>query len=333
MTFMPEGLSFPLTIAGVVLVLESSGRSPNWPRLSWGAALIALGVAAKPTAVVTLLGGALQPLFARSGARQIARIYLCFAAALILPAYWYTVHASDLLAGFEGPQIFNKGEFAPLTRLLELDVEGIWKLLLREIRMAHFPYGSGWLFLALAAWRRDAWPLLGYLVAFTGSLALDGRHIIAHPYYFIGCAAFSTVIIARSITHSSTPEWLRAALTGLLIIGVAYGVRTNVISVAKSPTPIWGARAALVPRIPPGFMVVTDDGQYPTKLLALALPGLNAGKRIWSLCAGEPDRSRRFAFVVNESTPLPGESECEVQEAARWVSGTRSWVLYLRTPR
>lgn len=293
---MPEGLAFPLLIAGLALLLES--------RLLAAVIALALAVAVKPTAVVGFLVlAAAWPAMDRA---RRARGLLVLGAALLFPAWWYAVHAGELRAlGGGGPQIFAPARLAPLERLAEVGAWGSLRLVARQIHEWQFPIFTGWLWVALALVHAQA-ALVAFLAGLIGVILMDGAHLWNHAYYFFGAGAISLVVIARILAR--TLEKQRAVhllCLALLLWGGVYGVRNQIWVFARTAPEAWWRQADQVRALlEPDADLVTDDRDLcPTKLFFAGRTGTIA-QELSTICRGEGFRARKINFLVDHDTWL-----------------------------
>jgi hypothetical protein len=325
---MPEGLAFPLTLIGLVQILEA--QKPG--KLVWGALLCSAGIAAKPTVVLMLGPLLLVPLLLPEYRTRLWTILAAAAGSLAFPAWWYAIHSKQILATAQGPQVFALAKFEPFAKLAELGPSGILTVLLREPHMAQFPLYLGWPLIVAALWMGEWLLVATYLVSLIVAAALDGMHILIHEYYFIGCGIFSILLMARTLgALKHRRPAVAAALVVVLCWGVVFNIRENVWIWARdsklwAASP-WSAGTQARNLIPADYHLVTDDGRYPQKLLFVGRSGTAARSAVDEACTGLLAHGVRLAVL----TDTPPGAACLANASEKRVIETpyATWHLAL----
>lgn len=308
---MPEGVAFPLVIAGMAELLDSRSRIIHFV---FGVFLCTLGIAVKPTAVIAMGALLALPVFVEVQRKFWRRFSLGFILSLVFPAWWYTVHAKSILNFAQGPQIFALAHFNPLERLRELGFSDVFWLMRREAYQGQFPMFVGWLFLVLAGLMREWVPIVLYLVSLLFAMALDGEHIKAHYYYFIGSSIFSVLVMARVYGLVKSQPVIKAFLLIVLSWGVIYNIRGNIWVWARDSmywkVNLWDMGSEARKIIDRQYHLVTDDGAYPLKLLFIGRSGSAFGGNVYQACSQDEYRHRPLA-LVSEAPPPRGLVFCD----------------------
>lgn len=326
-TFMPEGLGFPLIIVGLVEILEA--KSFSW-RLALGILLCNVAIAAKPTLVVALSVMIIPVLSARSLRAKIQLVAVT-GSCVLLGGWWYLFHCKYLFA-FEGPQIFAQAAFKPIDRLKEVKVAGLISLLLRETAKGELPMFLGWAFIIGAGLTGEWIVLCIYVTSLIAAVSLDGVHIFIHSYYFIGACLPAIILMARTTAKLSSRVHLQNVAVLIMVWGVLFNVRINFWNWGRdshrgtfSPWMLGEKARALIGS---DYEIVTDDGAYPKKLLLIGRAGAAAGSMARSVCNDERYLSKKIAVVTNDPQDL---SICigRTQEKRVIQDADRTWHISL----
>jgi hypothetical protein len=333
--FMPEGAAFPLTLMGVVHLLDPSGGKG---RIAAGAALCGIGLAVKPTMVLVLGAAAFLPLVREGHRRRWIPLGAGFLLSLVLPAWWYGFHAARIRAVADGPQYFAPATFSPLAKFAEVGWADGTGLVLREALSGQFPLFTGWLFLIVALLLKERRLVGLYLLSLVAVIGLDGRHLLQHQYYFMGSAVFTAILVARMLGAARPSPALRTALLLLLCWGVAYNVRVNAWNWARSTeggrSDPWALGAQARALIPVDAHLVTDDGDYPHKMLLIGRSGSTSEKGPFAPPCEDGYLDRRLA-IVSETAPPPGAFPCGrgIRMEREVSAGRWKWRVTLVEPR
>jgi hypothetical protein len=333
--FMPEGLAFPLTLIGIVYLLENNPLKSAW----WVGVLVAgLGLSVKPTMVVVLAAGATAPLFQKEQWKHVVGMWGGCILALVFPAWWYGIHAGQLGIMSDAPQYYAPATFHPLARLEEI---GWWdglRLAFEETNAGSFPIYTGLFFVvaALSCWEIG---LLGlYILALVLCMALDGRHIIVHRYYFLGLNAISLVIAAKVLSKPGMRSGFQTFFICLLVGGMLFNMRTNLWCWAhgshEGKTSIWRLGEAAKQLMPENAMLITDDGLgFPYKLMHIGCLGTTAGAQIYEV-GRDSALQRKRTMLVSSTRPPKGfaTSICGIVESHVLVEPQETWYLTLVFP-
>jgi hypothetical protein len=303
---MPEGLAFPLMIVGLPFLVDK-----KWQKNLIGILFCSLGIAVKPVVVIML--GAIPTLWIKKANRKhFTHWSLTVLTTLLFPAYWYGVHAKYILSFAQGPQIFQLAHFTPFENLRQISPLKFLKLLGRESLWKQFPMLLGWAWLGIALWFGEwLWVLL-YFTALIAIMALDGIHVAVHGYYFIGVSLFSILISARVLKKSEKKPRLKLALILTLVWGVLYNSWINIASMREATelkhTEQWTLGQIARAMIPPSYRLVTDDPDYPEKLVFIGRGGEIAGPDAINFCNKAEYKRIPFAIVTEAHNLLPSQS-------------------------
>ena len=301
--FMPEGLALPLLLLGLLFILGEPVRSKCF---FLGVFLSALGMAVKPTVAVCFLIILLLP---KASLKEKAVRSSLGAFSLLFPLFWYTVHGKTLLSLGDGPQVFMEAELKPIENWLQVGVLGFVTLVRQQIFSGGFPEFTGWIWILSALFFREwKWVTL-YLLGIFLLVGLDGGHLFAHSYYFIGVNIFSLILMTRiyEVSQKKYPS-LGLLLSLTLIFGVTYHTRTNIWTWARDSdyfrkNPYRLAKKVQF-RIPDDYALVTDDTTYPAKLLYLNRIGLAGGDHPEEVCKNPSYGFKRIALLIDSSREL-----------------------------
>jgi hypothetical protein len=315
---MPEGLLLPLAVLGAALLVEAR----TWTALLAGGLSCSLAAAVKPTAAVALAAVPLALAWGRD-TRALARWKLvALVAAMAFPLWWYTAHATNLAALAQGAPVFAVGRLDPAGHLADLGPVTIAGLLGREPHQGQLPIFTGWWFVIAAfvlGEGRFAW---AYLASLLAGMALGGRAVIDHGYYFAGSSLFACLLMAR-VAGAAAPRWARVVTMACLLWGVGWGIRVNLWQASRSSgnDDLWRLGRQVRELIPPGTHLVTDDGAYPRKLLFVGRSGTAADDRLQAVAAEPAYRARALALLrtARDTTADP--------DGRRLRSATETWEL------
>jgi hypothetical protein len=311
---MPEGVAFPLVLAGMVQLLESRGRVFS---IGFGALLCSLGVAAKPTAVIALGAIVVLPLLREERRSQWKPIIIGSAISLIFPAWWYTVHARHLLRIAQGPQIFALAGFNPIQKLAEVGWSGLFFLLRREPYQGQFPMFVGWFFVVAGLFLGEWIPVVLYFLSLLAAISLDGAHIYVHMYYFIGTCVFAMILMARVLGAAQGRRFLSTLTVVFLAWGVVYNIRGNIWVWARDSqywkVNFWSMGAEARKIIHRNYHLITDDGVYPQKLLFIGRSGTAAGSKVYKVCQ-EPQFAGLSLAIVSDDPPPGASGPCGARQ-------------------
>jgi len=305
---MPEGIAFPLVMLGVVEILVSQESLLRW---GLGILYCSLGMAVKPT-VSLVLGGLVMLVLLDEVSRSYGkRICTACLLSLVFPTWWYGMHAKSILGFAQGPQIFARAVFDPIQRLREVGIYGIFSLLKRELCQGQFPMFVGCSFLlmglVLGEWILVILDLLSLLAA----ISLDGEHAFQHAYYFLGACVFSLILMARVL--GATEKYLKNFVILCLVGGVLFQIRGNLWSLSRD-SKYWkidhwemGARARKLIEV--SYHPITDDLDYPKKLLFLGRTGTIAHQSAYEVC--QQEQYARYPLAIMTSDPPPRDASCK----------------------
>jgi hypothetical protein len=302
-TVMPEGIAFPLVVAGIIQFLESKNKLF---RFALGVVLCSLGIAAKPTVVIVLGAVAVLPLLLNEYKAQWKTIFLGCALSVLFPAWWYTVHAKHILSIAQGPQIFALAGFNPLAKLSEVGWSGLFWLLWREPYQGQLPMFVGWFFIVAGLLLGEWIPVTLYLLSLVAATSLDGAHIYVHGYYFIGTCIFAMILMARVLGAVQSRRHLTTLTIAFLTWGVLFNIRGNVWIWARDSQywrlNRWSMGVEVRNFIDSNHHLITDDGPYPQKLLFIGRSGTAAGSGVYEVC-NQPQYAGVQLAIVSDSPP------------------------------
>ncbi len=300
---MPEGIAFPLVIAGVVHFLQARNRLP----LAWGVLLCSLGIAAKPTVVIVLGAVLVLPKLTRKYRTQWKTLLLGCVLSIIFPTWWYTSHTKHILSFAEGPQIFALASFNPIGNLNEVGMNGLISLLRREPHQGQLPMFVGWFFMITALALGEWIPVVLYLLSLVFAVSLDGTHIYVHDYYFIGTCVFAMILMARVLGAVQKHHYLKILTVIFLTWGVLFNIRSNVWIWARDSqywkVNFWDMGAESRKVINKNYHIITDDTAYPQKLLFIGRSGTAASGSVYQVCNQSPYSKYSLAIVSDSSPP------------------------------
>ncbi len=332
-TIMPEGLAFPLMIIGICLILRAPQK---WNQSLLGILFCNLGVAVKPTLIITL-AGVIALLIIKENRKYSLRYVMATLMSIVLPAYWYTVHAKNILSFAQGPQIFALAHFDPLTQLKEVGLTGVLGLMKDQLNQGGLPMFVGWIWVVVALLSREWIPLLLYLLALIAAICLDGTHIAVHSYYFIGTCLFSLLLMTRVLARTQKHLALHRFLFILLIWGVIYNIRLNVWTWARDShywhVDFWKMGEKANALIPHSYHLVSDDGPYPQRMLFIGRSGTIGRDHPWAIC-DHPNYSQLPLAIVSENKPLPATfCEGRTLEIRSIRTSFAKWLVVLASPK
>ncbi len=300
---MPEGIAFPMMILGAVQLLEVNQRLS---RFALGILLCSLGIATKPTVILVLGAVVALPLLVHERRTQWKSLLTGCTLSLLFPSWWYVIHAKKILNIAQGPQIFALAGFHPLEKLQEVGFKNILWLMWREPQQGQFPMFFGWFFIAAAIALGEWVPVVLYLLSLIVAVSLDGAHIYAHYYYFIGTSIFSILLMARILgAAQDRGGYLKTLIVILLGWGVVYNVRSNIWVWGvdyRHGQAMWNLGAQARKIINPSDHLITDDDMYPYKMLLMGRSGTAANSHVYQIC-NRPQFAERPLAIVSETPP------------------------------
>jgi hypothetical protein len=313
---MPEGVALPLVVSGMARIITANQRAYQ---LALGILLCNLGIAVKPTAAIALGAIAFLPFVFKNLRPKAPEILACTVLSLVFPAWWYTLHAKDIVSFAQGPQIFALAAFHPFDKLGELGLRDFLFLLGRETCCGQYPFYFGWFFIGTALALKEWLLVLIYFLSLLAAIALDGGHIFAHAYYFIGSSIFAMILMARVLGALENRKRLKTITLILLTWGVLYTIRGNlwVWSVDSQywQRNYWSMGTEARTMIDDRAHIITDDGQYPLKLLFIGRSGSHRHDGTYRAC-NEPQFLRRPLTFVSD-TPPPVQPFCGTRRIER----------------
>jgi hypothetical protein len=309
-TIMPEGLAFPLVVAGIVQLLEAGN---NLRRFSLAILLCTLGIAAKPTVVITLGAAAALPLLVDRHRPQWKWVFAGCFLSVLFPGWWYGVHAKHILSFAQGPQVFALADFNPILKLKQVGWDGLYSMLRREPYQGQLPMFVGWFFIAAGLVLGEWIPVVLYLLSLVAATSLDGPHIYVHGYYFIGTCVFSIILMARVLGAVQSRRFLATLTIVLIAWGVLFNVRGNVWIWARDSqywkVNLWAMGAEARKVVGSEYHLIADDGPYPLKLLFIGRSGTDAGAQVYQAC-NRPQYVGRPLALISDSPPPAGAALC-----------------------
>ncbi|MGK5085591.1 hypothetical protein WDW37_20065 [Bdellovibrionota bacterium FG-1] len=306
-TIMPEGFAFPLVVMGMVQLLESQNKKSQFVA---GVVLCTLGIAVKPTVVVSLGAIAVLPWLVRERKAQWKALLFGCVLSVVFPGWWYAIHAKTILSFAQGPQVFMLADFNPLKKLGEVGFSGLAFLLRREPYQGELPIFVGWFFV-IAGWVLGEWKVVGlYFLSLIAATSLDGPHIYVHYYYFIGTCIFAIVLMARVMAALQPHRFFKTLAIVFLAWGVAYNIRGNVWVWARDSrywkVNFWDMGRQAASEIDRSDHLITDDTPFPLKLLWIGRSGTAAGGQVYEVCNQAQYSRLPLVLVSDVRPPFPG---------------------------
>ncbi len=297
--FMPEGFAFPLMVVGICFILEGL---ENYKKYICGILLCNLAIAVKPTVVISFILLAAFWLMEQNR-KYIYRLILAIGLGVLFPFYWYEFHSKWILSFAQGPQIFALAGFNPFEKLQEVGLSEIVKLIFREIYQGQFPMFLGIIWIFCAMWAREWTMLLCYIVSLVAAISLDGPHIKIHGYYFIGTGIVTILLIAKVLSKFESKVWISRLLVLSLFWGLMYDLRGNIWIWARDSqywkVNFWEMGSIARSKIPETYRLITDDSQYPQKMLFIGRSGYMASGDVFMPCTDSHYRNEPLAIVVD----------------------------------
>jgi hypothetical protein len=317
-------------------IAESLFKSPaktQWRKLLIGVFLSNIAIAMKPTVTVAFSALPLLGLCIKQHRPIFFKLLAATATALIMPAYWYSVHSKQILSVGHGPQIFAIARLDVMTRIREVGPSGFWMLFKREPYQGQLTMFTGWLWIIMAFFLREWIPVALYFLGLFLAIALDGSHIFDHGYYFIGACIFSMLIMASVLSKTKRGWHILATL--LLLGGVLYNDRVNIWVWAREShngaVSYWRMGDQARALIPKDYQLITDDKYYPIKLLYLGRSGMMGAEHALENCNGF--RKGNVAMITDasavSSTLCPGHSTRVYRIRSGLEPQVASWNLIL----
>jgi hypothetical protein len=165
-----------------------------------------------------------------------------------------------------------------------------------------------------AAWLLKEYQLVGlYLLALIGTISLDGLHLYQHAYYFIGTAAFSMPLVARILGALQRRTLLKNLALALIFWGLIYETRTNIWIWARDSQmgnqDLWALGTQARKLIPPTDHLVTEDGNYPQKMLYIGRSGTKMANQPFEIC-NDPQYQKMSLTLVTDTVPPISVNQC-----------------------
>lgn len=328
---MPEGLSIPLAVAAAARILDPKARTRN---IALGILLANLALAIKPTAVFTLGAVVFAPLFRERYAKRAPALLAATALCFLFPGWWFGVQAKVINAAANGPTAFAPANLQLVQNLVNLGPKNIAHLFLQEPYQGQLPMFVGWLFVLAGIFLKEWWAVALYFLALFGSFALGGNAVLWHGYYLVGACGFALLLMGRVLGASGRHRYLRWAALACVVWGVLFEIRINIWVAGRAShhgklKPYEFGRAVR-PEIPAGYAIITDDDNYPKKLLLLGRSGEDAGGRVYTACDQAYYAGQALALVSDAPPPL-GQAICggRPREIRHVMSGGMKWYITL----